>query len=115
MTWLRVDDKTDDLPLIMRLSDAAYRLWSYSLIFCARQKTDGHVPVAALESLAPKRRVKRLVEELLTVVEPYGSLWEVDERRGGYKVVHFLKWNHTREEIEDFLVYAACAWLKEAR
>jgi len=100
MTWLRVDDRADDNPLILRLSDAAYRMWSYSMIFCGRQMTNGNVPFEALNRLADGKRHKRLVAELLEVVEPYGSLWELDKERGGYQVVHYLRWNQTREDIE---------------
>jgi hypothetical protein len=102
MTWLFIDDRTDENPRVAQLSDAAYRLWSYSLVYCARELTDGHIVLRHVKRLAEGRRIKPLIRELtqdFPGIPGWGPLWEVDEERGGYRVVHFSRWNRTREEI----------------
>jgi hypothetical protein len=87
-------------PKIDRLSDAAFRFWASGLAFCSTHLTDGHIPRVCLRRIAGGRVRKKLLAELLEVVQPYGSaLWEPDPGGNGYWVHDYLEWNPSRAEM----------------
>lgn len=89
-----------DHPLISRLSDAAFRLWASSIEYCSRNLTDGFVPREIVAGLVGHRVRKKVLEELLRPIPPYGVLWELDPRGIGYLVHDYLKWNPSRAEVQ---------------
>ena len=88
-----------DHPKIHRLSDAAFRLWATGIDYCSRQLTDGFIPREVLGGLLGRRVHKRILDELLQVIPPYGSLWEVDPAGTGFRVHDYLDWNPSRTEV----------------
>ena len=51
MGWFRIDDRADDNPKLLSLSDGAFRLWIMGGIHCAKHKTDGILLRVAVEGL----------------------------------------------------------------
>ena len=89
-----------DSPKIGRLSDAAFRLWATGIDFCSRQLTNGVIPREVVVRLAGGRVRKKILDELLEVIEPYGSVWEPDPAGHGYRVCDYLDWNPSRIEVQ---------------
>jgi hypothetical protein len=88
MPYLNLDDGYPDHPKVDALSDAAFRLHTSGLAYCARELTDGLVIDA---------RVKRLVPEFKA-----SALKELTDARmwikcpGGYEIHDYLDWNKPR-------------------
>ncbi len=90
MSWVRLDDGLSDNPKLVGLSDRAFRVYINGLCYCARNLTDGLVPVGATRSLgATPRHVAELVA---------AGRWEQHEN--GWMVHDYLKYNPTREQAE---------------
>jgi hypothetical protein len=86
-------------PKVARLTDAAFRLWAAGIDYCSRHLTDGFIPREVVSWLAGGRVRKRLIEELLETIPPYGPLWELDPARNGYRVHDYLDWNPSGAEV----------------
>lgn len=65
MPWVRFDDQFTIHRKVKGLSDAAYRLHTEGIFWCARNLTDGFVPAADLADVATARRPLRHVPELV--------------------------------------------------
>ncbi|MEO3860922.1 hypothetical protein [Acrocarpospora sp. B8E8] len=66
MPWVRFDDQYPINRKVSRLSDAAYRLHSSAIFWCARNLTDGFVPEEDLEDVCARVRTpERFVTEFL--------------------------------------------------
>lgn len=92
MTWIRVDDHFADHPKVMALGAerlAGLGLWHVAASYCARYLTDGFVPAAHVQAHAPKRLIRKLVN--------VGLFDEVD---GGYRLHDWLKYNPSRDQVE---------------
>jgi hypothetical protein len=97
MPWFRVDDGFYDHPKAIA-AGPALALWLRAGCWCAKQLTDGYVPVGMLAPLGGNRgHANRLVEARAT---PGGvGLWIPAD--GGW---HFHDWSDyqpTRAEVED--------------
>ena len=88
MSWVKLDDRFFDNPKIAALSDAAKCAYLEATCYCARELTDGHVPLNKAKALAGKPRV---VQELVP------HLWE--PANNGFMVHDYLKYNPTREQV----------------
>jgi DnaD/phage-associated family protein len=88
MSWVKLDDRYFDNPKIAALSDAAKVAHLESMTYCARELTDGHVPLNKAKALAGKPRI---VQELVP------HLWE--PAANGFMVHDYLKYNPTREQV----------------
>jgi hypothetical protein len=66
MPWVRFDDQYPIHRKVASLSDAAYRLHSTAIFWCARNLTDGWVPEDDLDQVcAQVRNPKKFLAELL--------------------------------------------------
>lgn len=67
MPWVRFDDQYPIHRKVETLSDAAFRLHTAAIFWCARNLTDGRVSTVDLDSVAPKkmRRPEKFVVELV--------------------------------------------------
>lgn len=91
MPWIRFEDNFPEHPKVLALSDGAFRLHVQAIAYCSRQLTDGHVSIAAVESLT--RRSSRLTAELIRA-----RLWEpVDD---GYLIHDYLEYQPSRDDIQ---------------
>jgi hypothetical protein len=99
--YLNTDDGFPDHEKVDRLSDGAYRLHSHGMHYCARQLTDGRIPVSRVDRLKPHYKPSQL-KELLA-----GGLWHVGGKGcgtehcltgepGEYVVHDYLEWNKSR-------------------
>lgn len=81
-----------------RVLEAGYHaelVFVRALARCAAEPTDGFLTEAQLRALMPGyRRVMSAVGRLVAV-----GLFKRDDKRGGYVVVNWLKWNPSQEEI----------------
>src|SRR5678815_4332210 len=91
MGWFRIDDRADDNPKLLALSDGALRLWLMGGIHCAKHKTDGLLTQAAAFGL--RKFTKARLDELLTL-----GLWHQTDT--GFQVHDFLDWNLSKAEID---------------
>ena len=95
MPWVRFDDQFPIHRKVEGLSDAAFRLHISAIFWCARNLTDGFVPVEDLESAVPRRmrRPGKFVAELVA-----RKLWvEVDD---GWQIHDYLDFQPSREKVE---------------
>jgi len=66
LPWVRFDDQFTINRKVARLSDAAYRLHSSAIFWCARNLTDGVVPEEDLEDVCARVRTpERFVTEIV--------------------------------------------------
>lgn len=91
MAWVKMDDSFPDHPKIAALSDRAFRLHVSAMCLCARSMTDGHVPSAWMKRLGT---TTKLIAELRD-----HKLW--DDAEGGFQIHDFLKYNPSREQVEN--------------
>ena len=96
MAWSKLDDRYHDNPKMVAAGLTATGLHARAITYSARHETNGHIPVAWVDSqiaeLRPveRRRVMAVLEEL-----------ELFERcNGGYVVHDYLDFNPSRAELE---------------
>lgn len=93
MTWVRFDDQFTIHRKVTGLSDAAYRLHTEAIFWCARNLTDGFVPSEDVDVLATARRPSKFVPELVR-----RGVWvEVD---GGWQIHDYLEYQPSKEKVE---------------
>lgn len=96
------DDTFDTWPEVYRVGTSAVGLYSRCGVYCARELTDGHIPLELVTSYGTREWAQKLVEV---------GLWEIEET--GYRDVYFLygkkgnKLNPTRDEAMAKLKAAA--------
>lgn len=108
MPYLNIDDGMDEHEKVEALSDAAYRLLMASLHYCARNLTDGFVP------LSKARRLTATGDDVVAKELLDAGVWHdlgegcddrqcVKERtchgtgrKGSYLVHDYLQWNHSK-------------------
>jgi hypothetical protein len=102
MPYLNLDDNYPDHPKVEALSDAAFRLHTASMAFCAKFTTDGFIS----QSQAAKRTSSykgTVIQELLR-----GGLWHdkgegcgtktCPPGRAGFYLLHdYLQWNKSKD------------------
>lgn len=88
MSWVKLDDRFFDNPKIAALSADAKVAYLEAATYCARELTDGFVPLIKAKGFAGKARV---------VVELTPHLWEPVE--GGFQVHDYLKYNPTKAQV----------------
>jgi hypothetical protein len=101
MPWFKVDDGFANSEPVMKLPRRyranAIGLWTLSGTWCAKELTDGRVPLYMVEELSGTRAQARLLVD--------AGLWV--ETSEGYEFVGWEKYQPTRAEVEE-------ARLKEA-
>jgi hypothetical protein len=66
VTWVKLSDDFASHPVVLGLSDGAFRLYVAGLCYCARHLTDGVIPVAVVPTLGVERH-RQATAELLRV------------------------------------------------
>jgi hypothetical protein len=95
MSWAKFDDRFPSHLKVLRLSDAAFRLFVTSVCVCCEQLTDGRIDAEVIASLprAPQgAKLKAAIAELVGA-----GLWEVDT--GGWLVHDFSDWNPPADHV----------------
>lgn len=93
MPWVRFDDQFPLHRKVQPLSDAAYRLHSEAIHWCARNKTDGFVPAEDVSVVSTVRRPSKFIPELVK-----RGLWiEVDD---GWEIHDFLEYQPSKAKVE---------------
>jgi hypothetical protein len=98
VTWARFDDRYYRHHKIRPLSDAAFRLHTQAIIWCAENLTDGYVPVDKLVEIAPPIKGSILRRSLIDLVNR--GLW----------IVNSTGWN-----IHDYLDYQPSSYQVKAQ
>lgn len=93
MAHAQLDDLYGDHPKIAGLSDAAFRLHTLGILYCARHTTDGVIAAEEVPRLVRKFRKAALVELMDR------GLW-VNVLDGAFSIHDYLDWNPSREEVE---------------
>ena len=106
MPYLNIDDHYPEHPKIDALSDGAFRLHVAAMAYCAKELSDGTVPMSKVRRLTPNYRPAHLSELIVsrrfhrggegcgTDYCPIGTSGEV--------VVHdYLEWNKSKQWWED--------------
>lgn len=88
MPWTKIDDDFLTNAKVTRLSDAAFRAYALSMVFCSKNLTDGIVDTGSARSFGWTKRAKELVAS---------GVWEVTD--GGWMVHDYLVYNPTREKV----------------
>lgn len=98
MPYLNMDDNFADHPKVEALSDAAYRLHTASMLYCAKYTTNGYItPRQVAKRTATYRPA--LVRELLAagvwhdLGEGCGTKHCPVGREGAYLIHDYLEWN----------------------
>jgi hypothetical protein len=92
MSWLKLDDGFADHPKVDPLTDAAFRLHVAAMCFCARNLTDGFIPLDRPGRMVPRYRRQSAVE-----LEKAGLWLRVD---GGWQVNDYLAYNPSKAEAK---------------
>lgn len=93
MAHAQFDDLYADHPKVAGLSDAAFRLHTTGILYCARNLTDGLISADDVPRLVRKFRRSALVE----LVDR--GLW-VNVLGGAYSIHNYLDWNPSKQEVE---------------
>lgn len=111
MPWARFDDDLLTNEKYLSVGPEAKLLWHTSIIYCAKNLTDGLVRspvIPALGRLAGLTDLEAAKAELLGI-----GLWEEDEQ--GIRVHDFLDYNPSREEAQNLKAARAEAGSKGGR
>ncbi len=92
MVWVRLDDGYPEHPKVDRVGPLAAWLNVCAWAYCARNLTDGFVPLERVDRLASVPKPRELVRRLVDA-----RLWESTE--GGYLVHDYLDYNPSREQV----------------
>jgi hypothetical protein len=104
MSWVKIDDKFGLHPKIIALSDAAFRAHVLALCYCASNRTDGFISLAAARLFASVRVIRELTG---------AGLWHMEEN-GGYTLHDYLAYNPSKAEAEATAKAKAIAGAKGA-
>ena len=88
MSWVRLDDRYHNHPKVLGLSDAAYRLHTGAICYCAEFLTDGLLPAGWIREKRPE-----LVSECVAA-----QVWDVRED-GSHWIHDFLDYNPPRDKV----------------
>jgi hypothetical protein len=92
MTYVRVDDLFHEHEKVLDIGPLAEALWFRCLTYCARNRTDGRVPLGFV------RKMGDMDGTALAAVLVDAGLLEPDDR--GYRMHDYLEWQRSRDEIE---------------
>ena len=98
MAWARLNDNFFLDPKIIACDGEAKLLYIAGLTYCAGQLTDGHIPARAvpmIASMAGVANAQANAEALLNA-----CLWQL-AGDGGYLVCNYLKYNPSREKVDE--------------
>lgn len=94
MSWVRFDDQYPIHRKVESLSDPAFRLHTSAICWCARNLTDGRVPLEDLDGSAPKtmKRPEKFVAELVR-----RGVWV--EHAWGWEIHDYLEYQFSKERV----------------
>ncbi len=87
MTWFRLEDSFFENPKIAALSDAAQLSYLKGALYCARELTDGFIPLRKAKQFATPKSIKELVPDL----------WA--PTADGYSIHDYLQYNPTKADV----------------
>lgn len=98
MPYVNLDDNYPEHPKVDGLSDAAFRLHTSAICYCAKQTTDGKVPPDRPSRLVPKYRTSALAELIRSGMwHDLGGGCGTDTCPSGvdgfYQLHDYLQWN----------------------
>lgn len=96
MPWVKLDDQFFTHPKVQRAGRDARDLYLAGLTYCARQLTDGEIPVEAMRLLAAMAEIDDWQTAARRLLE--AGLWESCD--GGYVVHDYLEYNPSRACVE---------------
>lgn len=88
MTWVKLSDDFATHPKVIGLSDAGLRTLIESYCYAARHRTDGHLPIAVVTKISPKKTRDELVN---------AGLWDTNGD-GGIVIHDYLEYNPSKAE-----------------
>ena len=97
MPYLLIDDGMAENPKIAGLSDKAFRLWITSLLYCARNLTNGAISEIAIRSLAPICQIAKPLAVVRALVE--AGLFEKTDT--GWVIHDYLDYNPSRADLSE--------------
>ncbi len=92
MPWVRFDDKYPVSRKVGGLSDAAFRLHTEAIFWCARELTDGRIARDELKQVSGIARPDRHVTELVG-----RGLWDETDR--GWQIHDYLEYQPARAKV----------------
>lgn len=105
MSWVRLDDGIFDHEKIVNLSDAAQLSHVRGIVYCARNLTDGRVPMGAARKMGTARALRELIPVVWHPVEALCERCrerpEATQAGDGYYIHDYLDYNPTRLEVEE--------------
>lgn len=93
MTFALFDDNYAEHVKVYGLSDAAFRLHTAGILYCARMLTDGLVSGEKVPTLVPRYRTRTLAELVAR------GLWREHVDADVYEIHDYLDWNRSRDRV----------------
>lgn len=93
MTWVKLDDRWDEHPKMLRVGDLGRLMWVCGLTYSARNLSDGFIPFEAVARLTSLRAWKPLASKLVQA-----GLWELAD--GGYAIHDYQDYQPLRAEVD---------------
>lgn len=123
MAWLKIDDGFHEHPKVLAAGLFGKALWYAAAGWCAKQLTDGFVPLVALDLIytyaqLPAGEGPLAVQRLVQV-----GLWEESSGEPGYVFHNWLSYQPSKDEVEyrrsrdrrkAELHSKRCDWLRQA-
>ena len=98
MTWVKLDDQFYEDEAVLELtSPSSLALYVVGLAYCGNKLNDGLIPWSALRrKLLPAAFADQSHADELVLA----GLWEIQDE-GGYLVRNFLKFNRSRDQVDN--------------
>ena len=103
MTWVRLDDRFDEHPKVVRAGPLGLAMHVAALCYCNRNLTDGFIPLSTARRLldldgSDQKASKSLANwyDIATRLVAVG-LWEVAD--GGWKIHDYLDFQPSKEQV----------------
>lgn len=114
MTWIRLDDRWDEHPKVMSVSEPAVMMWQRAIAHSNRNKSGrGFVPLGGLARLTSNPEPAKLAEELAKVCVPgcRGGLFDRAVRGADGKLVQLDEHDKTHDgELVGYFVHDVTAY-----
>jgi hypothetical protein len=98
MSWVRFDDQYPIHRKVEGLSDAAFRLHTSAIFWCARNETDGFVGADDLANAAP-RGMSNPEIHVPELTRPGRDVWEVSD--GGWVIHDYLDYQFSKARLTE--------------
>ncbi len=96
MPWVKLsDDWYDDYELV-EAGPAAMLLWTVAISWCARNLTDGRVPLSQVPRLVDWSAIGTTAEQVIAPLVANGRLQAIE---GGYQITNYLTYQPSRQQV----------------